>query len=106
MIIALIGLCFTAIGLIVSIVLMTRKMRAEEISAAVNRGKMEQRMLEVEDNVDHLGVKVRKVAKAQEEFNSVLIELRVGQTYIIKTLDELRCEHKGHVAEHNRGTPE
>lgn len=99
-IIAFVGIGLTVLGLIVSVMSFTRRLRDAEIQAAEERGKMSQRVLEVEQDVNHIGSKVRNLEAEQHDVRQVLVKLETGQEYIIATLNELRNDQK----EHERST--
>lgn len=99
-IIAFVGIGLTVLGLIVSVMSFTRRLRDAEIQAAEERGKMSQRVLEVEQDVNHIGSKVRGLEAEQHDVRQVLVKLETGQEYIIATLNELRNDQK----EHERST--
>jgi len=103
-VIALAGLGLTAIGLVVSVLSFTKRLRGAEILAAEERGKMAQRMIEVEQDVNRIGTKVRANEQELSSVRQVLVKLETGQDYIIATLNELRDDQKQHERE-SRGKP-
>lgn len=98
-VIALASVSLTAVGLIVAVLSFTRRLRDGEIDAAEKRGRMEQRVDEVERDVDHIGASVRELRTEQSDVRQVLVKIESGQEYIIKSLDQLRKDQKEHEAQ-------
>lgn len=102
-ILALVGFVITAAGLVVAMFSFSRRVRSGEILAAEERGKMAQRMAEVEEDVTRLGAKVRSIEHEQSEVRQVLVKLETGQAYIIDTLNQLRDDQKTYERENRKG---
>jgi len=95
-IITLAGLGLRAGGLVVAAVGLSRRVRQAEIDAAEERGKMCQRMADVEKDVNNIGCKIRGLEEEQHDIRQVLVRLETGQEYIITTLNELKKDQKQH----------
>jgi len=95
--VALIGLGFTAVALIVSLISLSRRQRDRDLLEAENRGKMEQRMTEVERDVNQIGLKTRKtdenVSLLQQSVSAVNASIKM----LIKSVDDLGSKMDRHM---------
>ena len=95
--IALIGLGVAILGQVVSIVVVTRQQRDREIKAAEERGKMEQRMEEAEEDINRIGDKVRRTDDRIEKLSTSHAETATSLKHILAMLGDINGKLDRHM---------